>query len=273
MEIILNNMGTQTLKQLAEMLNNGLSMEEAQPIIKQNNWVQLDFIYDVDAKQRLIKIDGEYIVEDTLLSKVDTYYILTDNWHRTKAFSYEDKFNDETGERIEKYTTDGVNPEWKESSLPTLNEMIKAGTARKIDLLQVIDIYDVSSPEEAREKALKKQQKEAQRNQSGVFNGVKYIFANKDTKMLIIAHIIFDAAMPAIALYFESAMNQAGMSTSETTKALFMVPVVYASITFLSGILADKAGRKATVTLFSTTCVIGYILFVAVSISSSVASS
>ena len=114
-----------------------------------------------------------------------------------------------------------------------------------------------------REKALRKKQKEAQRNQSGVFNGVKYIFANKDTKMLIIAHIIFDTAMPAIALYFESAMSQAGMSTAQITKALFMVPVVYATITFLSGILADKWGRKATVTLFSTTCVTGYILFVA----------
>lgn len=148
-------MEKQTLTQLAEMLNNGLSMDEAQPIIKKNNWVQLDFIYDVNAKQRLIKMDGEYIVEEYSLKQSDTYYILTDNWHRTKAFSYEDKFNDETGERIEKYTTDGVNPEWKESSLPTLNEMIKEGTARKIDLLQVIDIYDVSSPEEAREKALK----------------------------------------------------------------------------------------------------------------------
>ncbi len=113
------------------------------------------------------------------------------------------------------------------------------------------------------EKALKKQQKEAQRNQSGVFNGVKYIFSNKDTKMLIISHIIFDAAMPAIALYFESSMHRAGMSTSNITKALFMVPVIYASITFLSGFIADKAGRKATVTLFSATCVIGYCLFVA----------
>ncbi len=116
--------------------------------------------------------------------------------------------------------------------------------------------------ERQKEKALKKQQKEAQRNQSGVFNGVKYIWANKDTKMLIIAHIIFDAAMPAIALYFESSMHRAGMSTSDITKALFMVPVVYASITFFSGILADKAGRKTTVTLFSITCVVGYILFV-----------
>ena len=123
----------------------------------------------------------------------------------------------------------------------------------------------LSRPYEERqaEKELKKQQKEAQRNQSGVFNGVKYIFANKDTKMLIISHIIFDAAMPAIALYFESSMHRAGMSTSDITKALFMVPVIYAAITFLSGFIADKAGRKTTVTLFSATCVIGYILFVA----------
>ncbi len=120
-----------------------------------------------------------------------------------------------------------------------------------------------SYKERQEEKALKKQQKQAQRNQSGVFNGVKYIFSNKDTKMLIIAHIIFDAAMPAIALYFESAMHRAGMSTSDITKALFMVPVVYAAITFLSGFIADKAGRKLTVTLFSATCVTGYILFVA----------
>ena len=116
--------------------------------------------------------------------------------------------------------------------------------------------------ERQREKELKKKRKEAQRNQAGVFNGVKYIFANQDTKMLIIAHIIFDTAMPAIALYFESAMHRAGMSTSDITKALFMVPVIYASITFISGFIADKAGRKTTVTFFSATCIIGYILFV-----------
>lgn len=122
----------------------------------------------------------------------------------------------------------------------------------------------LSRPYEERqaEKALKKQNKQAQRNQSGVFNGVKYIFSNKDTKMLIISHIIFDTAMPAIALYFESSMHRAGMSTSEITKALFMVPVIYATITFLSGFIADKFGRKATVTGFSITCVAGYILFV-----------
>ncbi len=116
--------------------------------------------------------------------------------------------------------------------------------------------------ERERERELQKQQRQAQRNQSGVFNGVKYIFSNKDTKLLIISHIIFDSAMPAIALYFESSMHRAGMSTSDITRALFMVPVIYATITFLSGFIADKLGRKVTVTAFSVTCVVGYILFV-----------
>lgn len=133
----------------------------------------------------------------------------------------------------------------------------------KVFINERIAYLSRSYEERQAEKALKKQQKEAQRNQSGVFNGVKYIFSNKDTKMLIISHIIFDSAMPAIALYFESSMHRAGMSTSQITKALFMVPVIYATVTFLSGFIADKLGRKVTVTGFSITCVIGYCLFVA----------
>lgn len=133
----------------------------------------------------------------------------------------------------------------------------------KVFINERIAYLSRSYEERQAEKALKKQQKEAQRNQSGVFNGVKYIFSNKDTKMLIISHIIFDSAMPAIALYFESSMHRAGMSTSQITKALFMVPVIYATVTFFSGFIADKLGRKVTVTGFSITCVIGYCLFVA----------
>ncbi|MBR5437471.1 MAG: MFS transporter [Clostridia bacterium] len=133
----------------------------------------------------------------------------------------------------------------------------------KVFVNERMEYLSVPYEERQARKALQKQQKQAQRNQSGVFNGVKYIFANSDTKILIISHIIFDAAMPAIALYFESSMHRAGMSTSEITKALFMVPVIYGSITFLSGFIADKWGRKTTVTLFSTLCVTGYALFVA----------
>ena len=121
----------------------------------------------------------------------------------------------------------------------------------------------LSKPYEQRqaEKQAAKEKKAAERNKSGVFNAIKYIFANKDTKTLIISHIIFDIAIAAVGLYFESAMHIAGMSTAEITKALFMIPIVYASITFLSGFIADKLGRKKTITGFSFLCITGFILF------------
>ncbi len=123
----------------------------------------------------------------------------------------------------------------------------------------------LSIPYEVRqvEKQRVKEEKKAQRNQSGVFNAVKYIFANKDTKNLIISHIIFDAGMAAIALYYESSMHIAGMSTEDITKALFIQPVVYAVLTFCSGFVADLIGRKKTIGIASVLCVVGFILFAA----------
>lgn len=121
----------------------------------------------------------------------------------------------------------------------------------------------LSIPYEARQaqKQKEKEEKKAQRNQSGVFNAVKYIFANQDTKSLIISHIIFDAGMPAIALYYESAMHIAGMTTADITKSLFVLPVVYALLTLCSGFVADLIGRKRTVTIAGVLCVGGFILF------------
>lgn len=106
-----------------------------------------------------------------------------------------------------------------------------------------------------------KKQKQAERNKSGVFNAVKYIFANKDTKSLIISHIIFDAGMPAIALYYESSMHTAGMSTADITKSMFVLPIVYAILTFCSGFISDAIGRKKTIVGAGVLCVIGFILF------------
>ncbi len=110
-------------------------------------------------------------------------------------------------------------------------------------------------------KEREKKEKKAQRNQSGVFNAVKYIFANKDTKSLIISHIIFDAGMPAIALYYESSMHIAGMSTADITKSMFVLPIVYALLTFFSGFIADRFGRKKTIVGASILSVTGFILF------------
>ncbi|MBR6702311.1 MAG: MFS transporter, partial [Clostridia bacterium] len=121
----------------------------------------------------------------------------------------------------------------------------------------------LSIPYEERlaQKQLKKENKQAQRNQSGVFNAVKYIFSDKDTKYLILSNIIFDAAMPAIALYFESSMHIAGMSTSDITAAMFVLPIVYATLTFISGFIADTLGRRRTILSASVLSIVGLSFF------------
>ena len=121
----------------------------------------------------------------------------------------------------------------------------------------------LSIPYEERQarKAREKESKKALRNQSGVLNAVKYIFSAKDTKYLMIANIVFDAGMPAIALYFESSMHIAGMTTQDITDALFVLPIVYALLTFFSGFIADALGRKKTVLFASVLSVVGFVLF------------
>lgn len=131
----------------------------------------------------------------------------------------------------------------------------------KVYLKERTAYLSIPYEERERQKLEAKKQKQAERNKSGVFNAVKYIFANKDTKSLIISHIIFDAGMPAIALYFESSMHTAGMTTAEITKALFVQPIIYAVLVFFSGIIADAIGRKKTIIGASAICVIGFTLF------------
>ncbi len=111
------------------------------------------------------------------------------------------------------------------------------------------------------ERKARKEQKKADDKNYGVFNACKYIFSHKDTRSLIIAHIVFDAAIASVGLYYESAMHIAGMTTEQITQALFVLPIVYALQTFCSGIIADRFGRKNTIFFFSCICVIFYILF------------
>lgn len=133
----------------------------------------------------------------------------------------------------------------------------------KVFVNERIAYLSIPYEERAERKRIEKEKKKAQRNQSGVFNAAKYIFADKDTKSLIISHIIFDAGMPAIALYYESSMHIAGMSTEDITKSMFILPIVYATLTLFSGFIADTLGRKKLITGASILCITGFILFAA----------
>lgn len=131
----------------------------------------------------------------------------------------------------------------------------------KVFITERIAYLSIPYEERLERKLREKQEKKAQRNQSGVFNAVKYIFADKDTKHLIISHIIFDAGMPAIALYYESSMHIAGMSTEDITKSMFVLPIVYAVLTLFSGFIADAVGRKKLIVGASVLSITGFILF------------
>ncbi len=131
----------------------------------------------------------------------------------------------------------------------------------KVFVSERIAYLSIPYEERMERKLREKQEKKAQRNQSGVFNAAKFIFANKDTKHLIISHIIFDAGMPAIALYYESSMHIAGMSTQDITKSMFVLPIVYAVLTLFSGMIADTFGRKKLIVGASVLCITGFILF------------
>ncbi len=131
----------------------------------------------------------------------------------------------------------------------------------KVFIKERTEYLSIPYEERKAEKERKKAEAKINSANQGVINGVKYIFANKDTRILIICHIIFDIGIAAVGLYHESMMYLAGLSTEHITDALYMIPFVYALITFLSGFCADKLGRKPTVLIGSLLCVFGFVFF------------
>ncbi|MBQ3385108.1 MAG: MFS transporter [Erysipelotrichaceae bacterium] len=118
-------------------------------------------------------------------------------------------------------------------------------------------------PYEERQKQKKelKRQKKADSNKAGIVNAIKFIFSNKELRNLIIIKTIFDAAIIAVTNY-EPIMTEAGMTPENKTIALYFYPVIYCVSVMISGILADRWGRKKTIVLFGTICFITFAMFV-----------
>ena len=131
----------------------------------------------------------------------------------------------------------------------------------KVFISERIEYLSRPFEERQKEKLERKKNKVVDTNKIGVFNAVKIIFSNRDTAALMISHIVFDTGIAAVGLYYESCMHLAGMTTEEITKALFIQPFVYAALTFLSGVIADKFGRKNTIVGFSVICVSTFAMF------------
>ena len=107
-----------------------------------------------------------------------------------------------------------------------------------------------------------KLEKKTDAGKQGVFAGIKYLMKHRDLRSLMIFHIIFDVGLACVGLYHESMLKDAGYSTAEATRALFFVPLLYASCVFISGFVADILGRKKTILLFGTLHIIAFCTFV-----------
>lgn len=107
-----------------------------------------------------------------------------------------------------------------------------------------------------------KSEKKADANKQGVFAGIKYLMKHRDLRLLMIFHVIFDIGLACVGLYHESMLKAAGYSTADATKALFLVPILYAACVFVSGFVADVIGRKKTILLFGTLHILAFCAFV-----------
>lgn len=104
-------------------------------------------------------------------------------------------------------------------------------------------------------------EKKEQTKKSGIGVAIKYIFKHPQLRSLLFIKCIFDVAILAVQNY-QSIMDRFGMSTAEITQALFFFPIFYCLSVIISGILADKIGRKPTIVIFGSITLVTFILFI-----------
>lgn len=110
----------------------------------------------------------------------------------------------------------------------------------------------------AKQKA--KEEKKASRK-AGIIPAIKYIFSRKQLTVLMISQIIFCSAMIGMSSYYQPIMNDAGMSTAQITQALVAYPIVFGTLTMISGFISDKFGRKKTISGFAIVALVAYVAF------------
>lgn len=116
--------------------------------------------------------------------------------------------------------------------------------------------YDERHPEKKRAGKKKDQQRK-----SGVFHAMKYLFKEKQLFWLTMISVVFAIGSMCFSSYMESIMTDFGMSTEAVTTALMIYPFMNMGITWISGIVSDKIGRKAIIVVTGVIAVLGFICF------------
>lgn len=102
--------------------------------------------------------------------------------------------------------------------------------------------------------------KNEKNNEVGVINALKFIFHHKQHKSIAICVLIFGLSVAATN-YYETIMAST-MSVAEISRAIIFFPIANGIVTFFSGFLADKTGRKKAATVLVVTAILGLSLFI-----------
>lgn len=107
-----------------------------------------------------------------------------------------------------------------------------------------------------------KKRKSDEKDDVGVFKAIGYILKHKEVLLPVIAFTFHGMCSMAAYSYVESLMTSNGLSAKDVTSALYVYPFVYAALSFIGGIVADKIGRKPVMIASGLMTSFGFIAFI-----------
>lgn len=106
-----------------------------------------------------------------------------------------------------------------------------------------------------------KEKEKTQNNNGGVIKALKFIFKHKQLRALAITGFVF-AISTGVTLYYETIMQTGRMTPDAVTTAIFVFPFFNALLTFFSGFMMDKLGRKRAALILASFAFLGLGMFI-----------
>ena len=107
-----------------------------------------------------------------------------------------------------------------------------------------------------------RQEKERQKKneKSGIVNAMKFLFRHKQHRSIALCVLVFGLSVCATN-YYETIMAST-MPVEEISRAIIFFPIANSIVTFFSGFLADKTGRKKAALFLGTLAMLGLASFI-----------
>lgn len=101
----------------------------------------------------------------------------------------------------------------------------------------------------------------SKKQKTGVVEAMKHLFKEKQLFYLTMITMVFAIGSMPFSGYMESIMTDFGMATESVTIALMIYPFMNLAITWLSGFVSDRVGRKPIIVVAGILAVVGFICF------------